>query len=205
MICGLVISAITSLLLLVNPSLTAKLVDEVIVAQNPEPLLGILVIMLVVKLGREGARYTMIVMLEKASQNTIFTLRRELFSRLQYQDTRFFDRNRTGDLMTRMSADLDWCRHFISYMEYSIVDCVFMFLRHADPLLLRELEADAVSGCRYAGADADHQGVFRQGAAHCSSSMRERLSEMNTAAQENIAGNRVVRAFAREKYRRRKL
>ena len=43
MICGLVISAITSLLLLVNPSLTAKLVDEVIVAQNPEPLLGILV------------------------------------------------------------------------------------------------------------------------------------------------------------------
>ena len=99
MICGLVISAITSLMLLVNPSLTAKLVDVVIVAQNPEPLLGILVIMLVVKLGREGARYTMIVMLEKASQNTIFTLRRELFSRLQYQDTRFFDRIRTGDLM----------------------------------------------------------------------------------------------------------
>ena len=84
--------------------------------------------MLVVKLSREGARYAMIVMLEKASQNTIFTLRRELFSRLQYQDSRFFDRNRTGDLMTRMSADLDWCRHFISYMEYSIVDCVFMFL-----------------------------------------------------------------------------
>ena len=47
MICALVISAITSLTLLVNPSLTAKLVDEVIVAQNPEPLLGILVIMLV--------------------------------------------------------------------------------------------------------------------------------------------------------------
>ena len=42
MICALVISAITSLTLLVNPSLTAKLVDEVIVAQNPEPLLGIL-------------------------------------------------------------------------------------------------------------------------------------------------------------------
>ena len=30
--------------------------------------------------------------------------------------------------------------------------------------------------------------------------MREKLSEMNTAAQENIAGNRVVKAFAREEY-----
>ena len=30
--------------------------------------------------------------------------------------------------------------------------------------------------------------------------MRERLAEMNTAAQENIAGNRVVKAFAREEF-----
>ena len=165
MICALVISAITSLTLLVNPSLTAKLVDEVIVAQNPEPLLGILVIMLVVKLGREGARYAMIVMLEKASQNTIFTLRRELFSRLQYQDSRFFDRNRTGDLMTRMSADLDWCRHFISYMEYSIVDCVFMFL---GTLILFFCVSWKLTLCLAVVTPVLMliQGVFRQGAAH---------------------------------------
>ena len=199
MICALVISAITSLLLLVNPSLTAKLVDEVIVAQNPEPLLGILVIMLVVKLGREGARYAMIVMLEKASQNTIFTLRRELFSRLQYQDTRFFDRNRTGDLMTRMSADLDWCRHFISYMEYSIVDCVFMFL---GTLILFFCVSWKLTLCLAVVTPVlmlitkVYSGKVRP----MFVSMRERLSEMNTAAQENIAGNRVVRAFAREKF-----
>ena len=199
MICALVISAITSLTLLVNPSLTAKLVDEVIVAQNPEPLLGILVIMLVVKLGREGARYAMIVMLEKASQNTIFTLRRELFSRLQYQDSRFFDRNRTGDLMTRMSADLDWCRHFISYMEYSIVDCVFMFL---GTLILFFCVSWKLTLCLAVVTPVlmlitkVYSGKVRP----MFVSMRERLSEMNTAAQENIAGNRVVRAFAREQF-----
>ena len=199
MICALVISAITSLTLLVNPSLTAKLVDEVIVAQNPEPLLGILVIMLVVKLSREGARYAMIVMLEKASQNTIFTLRRELFSRLQYQDSRFFDRNRTGDLMTRMSADLDWCRHFISYMEYSIVDCVFMFL---GTLILFFCVSWKLTLCLAVVTPVlmlitkVYSGKVRP----MFMSMRERLSEMNTAAQENIAGNRVVRAFAREQF-----
>ncbi len=34
--------------------------------------------------------------------------------------------------------------------------------------------------------------------------MREKLSEMNTAAQENIAGNRVVKAFAREEYEKKR-
>ena len=57
-ITAMVISAVTSLMLLVNPSLTATLVDEVIIAENPEPLLGILAVMLIVKLAREGARYS---------------------------------------------------------------------------------------------------------------------------------------------------
>ena len=47
---ALVISAVTSVLLLVNPTLSAKLVDDVIVAQNPEPLLGLLAVTLFVVL-----------------------------------------------------------------------------------------------------------------------------------------------------------
>lgn len=196
---ALIISAVTSLIQLVNPTLTARLVDEVIVAQNPEPLVGILVVMLAVKLGREGLRYFMVVQLETASQDTIYTLRRELFSRLQYQDTRFFDRNRTGDLMTRMSADLDWCRHFISYMDYAMVDSVFLFL---GTLILFFCVSWRLTLCLVVVTpvlmlitklySAQVRPLFM--------AMRERLSEMNTAAQENIAGNRVVKAFAREDF-----
>lgn len=196
---ALMISAATSLIQLVNPTLTARLVDEVIVAQNPEPLVGILAVMLAVKLGREGLRYFMVVQLETASQDTIYTLRRELFSRLQYQDTRFFDRNRTGDLMTRMSADLDWCRHFISYMDYAMVDSVFLFL---GTLILFFCVSWRLTLCLVVVTpvlmlitklySAQVRPLFM--------AMRERLSEMNTAAQENIAGNRVVKAFAREDF-----
>ena len=182
-IVALLISTITSIMLLVNPSLTSRLIDEVIIAKNPEPLLGILGIMLV----------------EKASQENHLNLRIKLFECLQYQDTRFFDRNRTGDLMTRLSGDLDWCRHFVSYMGYAIVDCVMMFVTTlifffftswkltlclivVTPLLL--LITKIYSG--------KVRPLFM--------AMRERLSEMNAGAQENIAGNRVVKAFAREEY-----
>lgn len=198
-ITAMVISAVTSLMLLVNPSLTATLVDEVIIAENPEPLLGILAIMLIVKLAREGARYLMIVLLETASQNTVYSLRRTLFAKLQFQDTRFFDRNRTGDLMTRMSADLDWCRHFISNMDYSVVDCVFMFL---GTLILFFCVSWKLTLCLAVVTPILMliTKLYSSKVRPLFVAMRERLSEMNTAAQENIAGNRVVRAFAREKY-----
>ena len=135
-ILGLIISAITSLMLLINPYLTMRLMDDVIVAQNPEPLLGLLLTMLIVKVTREGLRYLMVVLLEHSSQNTLMNLRTRLFTRLQYQDMRFFDIHRTGDLMTRLSADTDWCRHFLAYIDYVAVDSIVMFVSSSIYLFL---------------------------------------------------------------------
>ena len=198
-IIALSISVFTCLLLLVNPALSQRLIDDVIVAQNPDPLLGILMVMLVVKLGREGLRYLMVIFLETDSQNVIFNLRRKLFERLQYNDMRFFDTHRTGDLMTRMSADLDWCRHFLSYIDYRIIDaaCTFLFatvylltVNWKLTMLLIIITPILLVITKLFSKHVRPRFVF----------MREKLAEMNTAAQENIAGNRVIRAFAREEY-----
>ena len=51
---ALCISVFTCLLLLVNPTVSQRIIDDVIQARNPDPLLGV---MLAVKLGREGLRY----------------------------------------------------------------------------------------------------------------------------------------------------
>ena len=127
-IIALCICVFSCILLLVNPALSRRLIDDVIMAGNPDPLIPILSVMLAIKLGREGSRYLMVIMMETDSQNVIFNLRRRLFEKLQYSDMRFYDSHRTGDLMTRMSADLDWCRHFTSYIDYRIIDAVCTFL-----------------------------------------------------------------------------
>lgn len=198
-IMALVLSAVTSALLLVNPALTSRLVDEVIIAQNPEPLIGILAVMLLVHLARQGMRYLMVITLEKSSQNVCYNLRNRLFSVLQYQEMRFFDRNRTGDLMTRLSADLDWCRHFTSYLDYVVVDSIVMFVSTLIffftvswklTLALVVVTPALMLITKFYSKKVRPKFV----------GMRERLSDMNTAAQENIAGNRVVKAFAREDY-----
>ena len=198
-ITALCICAFTCVLLLVNPALSRRLIDDVIIARNPDPLLSILAVMLVVKLGREGLRYMMVIFLEKDSQNVVFNLRRSLFTKMQFNDMQFFDAHRTGDLMTRMSADLDWCRHFLSYIDYRIIDavCTFVFaivylvfVNWKLTLLLMVITPVLLVISRLLSRHIRPRFVF----------MREKLADMNTAAQENIAGNRVVKAFAREEY-----
>ena len=196
---ALCISAVTSVALLINPTLQKQLVDEVIVAQNPDPLMGILLTMLVVKIVHEGLRYGMVIMLEKSSQNVIYNLRVRLFTRLQHQDTRFFDRHRTGDLMTRMSADTDWCRHFLAFIDYSAIDSIVMFLSTSIYLFWINwklaLALVCVTPMLMLITKVDSKGVRT-----LFMNMRERQSEMNAAAQENIAANRVIKAFAREEH-----
>ena len=202
-ILALVISAVTSGMLLINPALSQRLIDDVIVAKNPDPLIGILMIMLVAKLLREGLRYFMVVALEKDAQSVVYNLRCKLFRRLQYNDMRFFDQHRAGDLMTRMSADLDWCRHFVSYIDYRIVDCVCTFVftmaylfcvNWKLTMLLVVITPILMLITKFYSAHVRPRFI----------AMRDRLSEMNASAQENIAGNRVVKAFAREEYEKQR-
>ena len=198
-ILALCISAVTSVMLLINPSLTAVLVDEVIVGGNTEPLIRILMMMLIFKVLREGARYFMIITLERTSQNTVYNLRTRLFTKLQHQDMRFFDRNRTGDLMTRMSADVDWCRHFLSYLDYVAMDSVVMFLSTSIYFFFVNWKLALILVCvtpLLMIITKVYSGKVRP----LFVDMRDKLSDMNTAAQENIAGNRVVKAFAREEH-----
>ncbi len=196
---AMIISAVTSIMLLINPALTGQLVDRVIVAQDASPLIPLLIAMFAFKIVREGLRYLMIVLIEITSQEVTTKLRNDLFAKLQSQDSVFFDRHRTGDIMTRLSSDLDWCRHFLSYIDYRVIDCVCMFVSTVvyfffvswkltlalivvTPLLLVITK------------------VYSKRVRPLFIDMRDKLSDMNTAAQENISGNRVVKAFAREEY-----
>ena len=125
---GLALSFITSLMMLINPQFSARLVDEVIIAQNPKPLIGILAMMFCAEQLRQSLRYFMAMSLEYASQSSLNHLRTYLYDKLQYLDADFFRHNRTGDIMTRMSPDLDMCRHFIAFLTYTTIDSVTLFV-----------------------------------------------------------------------------
>jgi ATP-binding cassette subfamily B multidrug efflux pump len=118
---------------------------------------------------------------------------------MQAQDASFFSKNRTGDLMTRLTGDLDMVRHTVCYVVRMLIDCVVLFLTTTITFLavdwLFALSMLAVTPIIFILTKA-----FAKRVHPLYVDLRERLSRLNTAAQENISGNRVVKAFAREDY-----
>lgn len=203
LVIGLILSGITSSMLIINPMLSQKLIDDVITPRNTNLLLPILGAMLGVQVLRLVLRYVMVVCLEENSQNMLDDVRRRMYDVIQNEDYRFFGYMRTGDLMTRMTNDLDLVRHSTAWISYNIVDSVIIFavtiiyfLTVNVPLTLcLAVITPFIMLITMAFSKIIHPMY---------GSLRERLSSLNTVAQENIEGNRVVKAFAREEYEKEK-
>ena len=100
MIVGLILVFITSLLVLINPQISGMIVDEVIEGQHYEKLGILLLIMIGVTLGRSLLRFTFLMCFESSSQGLVYDMREEAYRKLMKEDFNFFNKNRTGDLMS---------------------------------------------------------------------------------------------------------
>ncbi len=200
---GMILSAVTSAMLIINPMLSQKLIDEVITPQNTALLLPLLGAMMAVQIIRLTLRYVMVVFLEINSQQMLDDVRRKLFDVIQNQDHVFFNRIRTGDLMTRMTNDLDLIRHSLAWISYVTVDSIVVFLV---TLIYLFTVSWKLTLCLAAVTPfiLVITRIFSKIIHPMYVRLRDRLSALNTVAQENIAGNRVVKAFAREEFEKQK-
>ncbi|MBQ8947725.1 MAG: ABC transporter ATP-binding protein [Lachnospiraceae bacterium] len=136
---------------------------------------------------------------EKVSQGVLYKVRNYLYDKIQRQDMKFYSMYRTGDLMTRVTGDLDAVRHMLAWVIRMVIEAfsllgatavyfIYMNVKMALCLL-------AVAPCIFLIIY-----LFKIRVAPMHALLREKLAYMNTVAQENISGNRVVKAFAREDY-----
>ncbi|MCH5352256.1 MAG: ABC transporter ATP-binding protein [Acutalibacter sp.] len=197
-----------SILSLGNSVITANIMDTVfsplqaggaVTEQIVAHLITLVAILIGFTLFRTGFGYLSIMTYEGCSQKLIYQLRRDLYKNMQEQDQAFYSSYRTGDLMTRLTGDMDMIRFMVSWVIRQLIDCAVMFLTASITFLVTDwlfaLSMLAVTpiifGLTYLFSKKVHP-LYVQ--------LREKLSQLNTAAQENIAGNRVVKAFAREDY-----
>ncbi len=204
---ALLLTVISSGMLLVNPIIMSQIVDNVIVGQEingvivrqSDMLIPYVLLMVGFTLLRTGVSYGMIILYEKASQGTIYSIRNYLYRNMQFQDSNFYDRNRTGDLMTRLTGDLDMVRHTIAWIVRMLLDSSVMFIATTVYFLTKDVIFTLVLLVITPFIFIITQ-MFSKRVGPLYVDLRERLSQLNSNAQENIAGNRVVKAFAREDY-----
>lgn len=190
---------ISSLISMINPYLSGKLVDEVIMKNKLNMLIYILRIMILVTVIKAIIRYTYQMTFERVSQNVIFEIRQQMYNKLQELDLDYYNKTRTGDIMARMTGDMDAIRHFVAWVMYNIFENVTvfifaigsMFIINAKFTIFMFLLTPIVAYCAYK-MTIESNPIFYD--------IREQFSKLNTVVQENISGNRVVKAFAKEKY-----
>lgn len=136
---------------------------------------------------------------EVVSQGVLQRVRNELFERIQNQDMHFFDTHTKGDLVTRLTGDLDMIRHSIAWIIMMVVESCALFLFTVIYFFtldwLMTLCILALTPILFVVTR-----MFSKRVGPKYVVLREKLSRLNTKAQENIAANRVVKAFAREEY-----
>ena len=134
---------------------------------------------------------------EHVSQRALYRIRNFLFEKIERQDMHFYNEYRTGDLMTRLTGDLDAVRHNIAWVIRMIIECFALFTAVSIYFFSMNVK---LALCILALAPVIFVIVFtfRKKVAPMHQLLREKHAQMNTAAQENISGNRVVKAFSRE-------
>jgi ATP-binding cassette subfamily B multidrug efflux pump len=133
------------------------------------------------------------------SQGLAFDMRNELFAHIQTFSFGNLDTMHTGQLMTRVSSDVDVVRMFTSSGVALLLRASLMILGSVVMLLLTDWQLSLVMWALLAAAGVLIWNVLRL-ATPLFTVVQERLAALNTIVQENLAGVQVVKAFVREKY-----
>ena len=128
---AMILVTITSLLAIVNPRISGIIVDDVINGGNRKILPMMIIIMILATFLRSLLKYIFILIFETSSQDMLYIMRDYVYRRLMAQDFNFYNSNRTGDLMSRMTGDMDAIRHFVAWVIYNaaclMYDCSYSY------------------------------------------------------------------------------
>jgi ATP-binding cassette subfamily B protein len=199
MIFANVLALVSSVSVVFHPMLYQRLVDDVVIPKNTGPLLSILVTLFIIYIVRLGLRYIMHMCLEADSSLSMTVIRRDIYNTVQNQDYRFLGRFPTGNMMTRMTQDLDRLRHTVASISHTWVDQVSTFVTGLIYLLFVNWQLTlCIMAIAPLAVVASQR--FKRIISPRIKLLRDKLTDLGTVVTENIDGNRVVKAFAREDY-----
>lgn len=138
-------------------------------------------------------------MSESASQGVAFDLRNAIFEKIQRLSFSFYDQNQTGQLMVRATDDVERLRTFIAQGLIMSVQALLLLSGALIVLALTNIRLTLVIVPLLPVALAIFV-VFGRVIQPLFAKVQERLAALNTILQENVAGIKVVKAFAREPY-----
>ncbi|MFE7151674.1 ABC transporter ATP-binding protein, partial [Heyndrickxia sporothermodurans] len=191
----IIVTAIT----IIYPIILQLTIDEVIYDKKYEMIpylsIGFVILMLVKGVATFIQQYTG----DLFGITSVYRLRNELYKKLQFQPFRYYDNAKTGDLMSRLTADVEGFRFFLSFgfsealrfililgISFSVMFYYSVSLTLMTMIMLPFL---AISVYKF---DKVVHPAFR--------GIRKSFGKLNTNVQENISGINTVKSLSREDF-----
>lgn len=191
---------VTAIILdMLYPMITKSIVDDVIIDGKIELLGGLLVTIFVIGIGRALGGYFKEFTFDCVSVKIASRLRKDLFAHIESLSMDYFDDTNTGELMARVKDDVDHIWNALGYVGMLIIEVVIhvsivlycMFTLNWK-LAFIPLGAMILMGFTAIYMERKLDKVYE--------SISEENAVLTTIAEENLAGVRTVKAFAREKF-----
>ncbi|WP_375005089.1 ABC transporter ATP-binding protein [Bacillus velezensis] len=189
-----VISAIFGLL---GPFVIGKAIDHFIVGQTTDGLAGVLFILFGIYLVQSLSLWFQNYWMINISQSTVFKMRSELFTHLHELPIPFFDKQRLGDLMSRVTNDIENVSSTLNTSVIQVLSSVITFvgtisvMLYMSPLLtLITLLIIPIMLLSIKWITNRTGLLFKQ--------QQKNLGELNGFIEESISGAKVIKAYSRE-------
>ena len=187
-----------TLMVIVFPSVTKWIIDDVVRANRPDKLMPLILLAAVAFLIQHVFNSLRIILNNTFEQKVIFDLRSDLYSHIQLLPLRWFDNRATGDLMTRVIEDVNSVERVlidgieqgvVAVLQIIIVLAVMFYLNPTLALLALVPLPLLIAGALGYTLTAHRRYRLQRRAA----------SNINALLHDNLAGIRQIKSFARER------
>jgi len=191
---GLLIATATRL---VSPRLTQVIIDQGIAAGQMNVVIWAAVGMVGLAIAGSVFSFLQGILSARTAQGIAYDLRNQLYAKIQSLSFSYHDRAQTGQLLTRATSDVEMVRMFVGMGFIHLLSAVLMMIGSIVLLFATDWQLALIMLVLVPltfGIFAFFAGKARP----LFTKIQQRLADLNTVLQENLAGVRVVKAFARE-------
>ena len=184
---------------LMSPFLTRRIIDDVILDGRTQILMSLLMGLLGIGFGRAVLGYVKEFTFDWIGTTAANRMRKDVFDHVQTLSVDFFHRHNTGELMTRIKDDVEKVCSAIGFIGMLAVEAaihtvlvIVCMLRLSPVLTLVPLVILPVIGFLALRMEKRLGAVYEE--------ISDETAALNTVAEENLAGVRTVKAFAKEEF-----
>ena len=182
-----------------EPYIFKDIVDDVLMPQQFERLFPMLGLSVLVGLAFSACRYFTSICAEQAAEAAVVRLKGALFRKLMVLGPDYYRENKAGDIINKCSGDVEVISRSLSFVIPRVVEFIlmlavalFVFMRINWKYTLVLLAVSPFTAWMANKMGQKLHPAFKKA--------RKQLSNLNAVVAENIAGNRVVKAFVREDF-----